>query len=120
MAGLLDGVSDYLGDAWDYYKKKPLGILSDIKYPWDVAASAGSSLLAPTQPSQGYDQTTAPANMQPSYAALAPDPNAEYGKYLPVARDKTTGEHRLALPSSVQCQLALGALDTSLARRPAR
>ena len=37
-----------------------------------------------------------PRALSPLYDALAPDPTANYGTLLPVARDKTTGERRFA------------------------
>ncbi len=51
-----------------------------------------------------------PRALSPLYDALAPDPNANYGTLLPVARDKTTGERRFAMPEMVRSG-AKGMLD---------
>lgn len=64
-----------------------------------------------TQPASA-PSTTAPADtIAPETRAwLAPAPNTQYGSILPFARDETTGELRLALPSSLR-SLVTGALD---------
>jgi len=48
------------------------------------------------------DPRKVPERLAEVYAALAPDPNAEYGALLPFARDKTTGDRRLAMPEMVR------------------
>jgi hypothetical protein len=102
----------YLDDALEYLRQKPGGLLNDIPYPWDVARNVGKSLLASPEPRPGYDATTAPPRLQGLYSDLQPDPNADYGRmpWAPFARDRTTGETRWAMPSSVR-QGLLGGLD---------
>ena len=51
-----------------------------------------------------------PKALQPLYNTLSADPNADYGTLLPVARDKTTGERRVAMPEMVRDGLR-GVLD---------
>lgn len=65
----------------------------------------GGGGLAP-----GYTAQTAPSDIAPIYDYLAPDPKAEYGTILPVARDRETGEKRWAMPSALR-EGALGILD---------
>ena len=50
----------------------------------------------------GYTAETAPAAFRDAYKVLEPDPNADYGTLLPLARDRATGEKRWAMPSMVR------------------
>lgn len=45
------------------------------------------------------DPRNIPDRLRGVYGLLAPDPDAEYGSLLPFARDKKTGDKRLAMPS---------------------
>lgn len=58
----------------------------------------------------GYTAETAPPMFRNPYKALEPDPNADYGTFFPLARDRTTGEKRWAMPSAVRDTLG-GWLD---------
>jgi hypothetical protein len=71
---------------------------------WPVSNPAGTERLVDYR---GYDQPMPAPNLPPDALsrALAPAPNTEYGSVLPIARDTTSGDLRLALPSSLREQL---------------
>lgn len=68
--------------------------------PAQPGASDGSPELAPPEP----------GSVAAMRSVLAPAPNTTYGAILPLAKDNTTGDVRLALPSSVR-DLGTGVLD---------
>ena len=76
---------------------------------WPTSNPVGTQQLVDYR---GWDQPSPPPSFNmlqplgaapdPGNALLAPAPNTEYGSVLPYARDTTTGDLRLALPSSAR------------------
>ena len=71
--------------------------------PATPAAPAAAVVEPGTPPASGVAASTA-------QDWLAPQPNTTYGAILPLAKDNTTGQIRLALPSSLR-SLAQGTVD---------